>query len=157
MISAVCMCISTLMHSRTTVQFFSRPLRSDAHQSIAPSNSNSRAWPASALPPSDPTLIFLRRHTSITTKTKSHRAQHVWPQRLYPPPRRPAIMASTVSDESRLLALPMELLVRTTDFLGDDSLPTLRLTCKTLDAAVFDRFAQCNVFELRCCALFKER
>lgn len=66
-------------------------------------------------------------------------------------------MASTVSDESRLLALPMELLVRTTDFLGDDSLPTLRLTCKTLDAAVFDRFAQCNVFELRCCALFKER
>lgn len=56
----------------------------------------------------------------------------------------------TASDESLLLALPMELLVRTTDFLDDNSLAVLRLTCKTLDANY-------SVKQLVCCALFNER
>lgn len=66
-------------------------------------------------------------------------------------------MASNTDGGSKLLSLPMELLTQITDFLGDDALATLHLTCKTLDTAVFDRFAKHHVEYLTCCALFEPR
>lgn len=58
------------------------------------------------------------------------------------------IMATT-NDESRLLALPMELLQRITNSLNNESLPTLRLTCKTLENATLDHFVAAFL-EKRC-------
>ena len=56
----------------------------------------------------------------------------------------PAVMATSHSDESLLLALPMELIDRIAIHLDDDhdAMFNARLTCKTLEAATFDRFAQ---------------
>jgi hypothetical protein len=58
------------------------------------------------------------------------------------------------SDESRLLSLPLELLTRITDMLNEESLPTLRLTCKTLEDATFDRFTA--TFTIRYCCVYYE-
>ena len=58
------------------------------------------------------------------------------------------------SDESRLLSLPMELLTRITDMLNDESIPTLRLTCKTLEGATFGRFTK--TFAFSCCCVYYE-
>jgi hypothetical protein len=44
----------------------------------------------------------------------------------------------------RLLNLPPELVVRITEFLGGEPLPPLRLTCKSLEAITFERFATGN-------------
>lgn len=41
-----------------------------------------------------------------------------------------------------MLALPVELLQRVTDNLGDETLTTFRLTCKAIEAATFDQFAK---------------
>jgi len=60
------------------------------------------------------------------------------------------------SDESRLLSLPMELLTRVTNMLNDESLPTLRLTCKTLEGATFDRFAT-TFANTYCCVYYEAR
>jgi hypothetical protein len=60
------------------------------------------------------------------------------------------------SDESKLLSLPMELLTRVTNMLNDESLPTLRLTCKTLEGATFDRFAK-TFSTTYCCVYYKSR
>ena len=59
-------------------------------------------------------------------------------------------------DESRLLALPLELITRITDSLRDESLPSLRLTCKTLEGATFDRFVK--IFhDIYCCIYYESR
>jgi hypothetical protein len=47
---------------------------------------------------------------------------------------------ATIEDDSMLLGLPMELLQRTTDYLPDEVLTAIRLTCKTLETATLDRF-----------------
>ena len=60
------------------------------------------------------------------------------------------------SDESRLLSLPMELLTRITNLLNDETLPTLRLTCKTLEGATFDSFAK-TFSTTYCCMYYKSR
>ena len=60
------------------------------------------------------------------------------------------------SDESRLLSLPMELLTRITNMLNDESLPTLRITCKTLEGATFDRFAK-TFSTTYCCVYYNSR
>lgn len=60
------------------------------------------------------------------------------------------------SDESRLLSLPMELLTRITNMLKDESLSTLRLTCKTLEGATFDRFAK-TFSTTYCCVYYNSR
>jgi hypothetical protein len=64
--------------------------------------------------------------------------------------------AMATSDESRLLSLPMELLTRVTNMLNDESLPTLRLTCKTLEGATFDRFTK-TFATTYCCVYYKSR
>jgi len=58
------------------------------------------------------------------------------------------------SDESRLLSLPMELLTRITDMLNDESLSTLRLTCKTLEGVAFKRFTK--TFAVSYCCMYYE-
>lgn len=60
------------------------------------------------------------------------------------------------SDEARLLSLPMELLTRITDELEEESLSTLRLTCKTLEIATFDRFAATFTYR-HCCIYYETR
>lgn len=60
------------------------------------------------------------------------------------------------SNESRLLALPLELLTRIADCLNDESLPSLRLTCKTLEGPTFDRFAR-KFSHVQCCMFYEER
>ncbi|KAM0702066.1 hypothetical protein Q7P35_010976 [Cladosporium inversicolor] len=60
------------------------------------------------------------------------------------------------SDESRLLSLPMELLTRVTNMLNDESIPTLRLTCKTIEGATFDRFTK-TFATTYCCVYYKSR
>lgn len=62
----------------------------------------------------------------------------------------------TTNEESRLLALPLELLTRVTDCLNDESLPTLRLTCKALEASTFDRFTDTFAYT-SCCIFYEER
>lgn len=59
-------------------------------------------------------------------------------------------------DESRLLALPLELVIRITDNLNDESLPTLRLTCRTLEGVVFDRFTK-TFQDSYCCIYYESR
>lgn len=66
---------------------------------------------------------------------------------------------STESDSmpSLLLTLPMELLQRIIIMLGDETLPTFRLTCKTIEATTFDLFAQIFFEERYCCIFYKPR
>lgn len=59
-------------------------------------------------------------------------------------------------DESRLLALPLELLTRVTDNLNDESLPSLRLACKTLEGATFNRFVK-TLQNTTCCIYYESR
>ena len=65
-------------------------------------------------------------------------------------PFRDLATAMEIQDDSRLLALPLELLTRITDNLKDESLPSLRLTCKTLEGATFDRFVR-TFQDTHCC------
>lgn len=51
--------------------------------------------------------------------------------------------------ESRLLALPMELLEQISDCVTEESLPMLRLACKTLEAATLNRFTTVFLQERR--------
>lgn len=60
-------------------------------------------------------------------------------------------------NESRLLALPVELLHRVTDSLSDESLPNIRLTCKTFEATTNDRFARAFFESRYCCIYHKPR
>jgi hypothetical protein len=60
------------------------------------------------------------------------------------------------SDESRLLSLPMELLTRITNMLNDESIPTVRLTCKTIEGATFDRFTK-TFANSYCCVYYEAR
>lgn len=62
--------------------------------------------------------------------------------------------AMATNDESALLALPMELLTRITDALEDESLPSIRLTCKTLEGATFSRFT--GTFSVSYCCVYYE-
>jgi hypothetical protein len=61
------------------------------------------------------------------------------------------------SDQSFLLALPMELLDRIAIELEDDhdAVLSTRLTCKTLEAATFDRFAEKSFRSREYCVLYK--
>jgi hypothetical protein len=47
-------------------------------------------------------------------------------------------------------SLPIELVVRALSFLDTEMLPTVRLTCKTLDSIVFDRFAKTHFAHVYC-------
>lgn len=62
-----------------------------------------------------------------------------------------------IRDESGLLALPMELLIRITTFLNSVILTSLRLTCKTLEAATFDQFAAHYCTNRHCFVLSADR
>lgn len=59
--------------------------------------------------------------------------------------------------ESTLCALPVELFEQIVDYLDDDVLPKLRLTCKGLHAAVNDRFCDSYVAHLGCWILSTPR
>jgi len=67
-------------------------------------------------------------------------------------------MATRQTEESLLLALPMEMLDRIAVQLGDDhdAIFSARLTCKTLEAATFDRFAD-KFFRFREYCIFYKR
>ena len=67
-------------------------------------------------------------------------------------------MATTQNEESLLLALPMEMLDRIAVQLEDDhdAIFSTRLTCKTLEAATFDRFAD-KFFRYREYCIFYQR
>lgn len=71
-------------------------------------------------------------------------------------PFRDLATAMEIQDDSRLLALPLELLTRITDNLKDESLPSLRLTCKTLEGATFDRFVR-TFQDTHCCVHYESR
>jgi hypothetical protein len=66
-------------------------------------------------------------------------------------------MASLQSDDSFLLALPMELIQRITVQLDDDrhAIFSIRFTCKPLEAAIFDRFADTFFRSRRYCIFYK--
>ena len=66
-------------------------------------------------------------------------------------------MASNAAPYSSLLNLPSELLDQITDSLNDEVLPTLRLTCKTLHAAIFDRFCETYIAHVGCWIISKDR
>lgn len=66
-------------------------------------------------------------------------------------------MSSNTETSVRLLALPTELLDQITGYLNDEVLTTLRLTCKVLNAAVFDRFSEAYVAHLGCWIFSKDR
>lgn len=55
--------------------------------------------------------------------------------------------------KSRLLALPIELLHWITDYLHDESLSSLRLSCRAIEAATFDQFAT-RFFDQRYCFIY---
>lgn len=61
------------------------------------------------------------------------------------------------SEPSHLLALPVELLQRITNELGDETLTTFRLTCKAIEAATFDHFAKIFFEERHCCIYYEPR
>jgi hypothetical protein len=56
-----------------------------------------------------------------------------------------------------LLNLPVEILDQITDYLNDEVLVTLRLTCKALYAAIFDRFCDVYIAHLGCWMISKDR
>ena len=60
-------------------------------------------------------------------------------------------------ESSPLLALPIELLQRISGELTDETLTTFRLTCKTVEAVTFDRFAEIFFEERYCCIYHKPR
>jgi hypothetical protein len=66
-------------------------------------------------------------------------------------------MATATNDDSMLLDTPLELLHRITDNLRSEVLLSLRLTCKTLEGATFDRFAERYFTARRCCILSATR
>lgn len=66
-------------------------------------------------------------------------------------------MASTTASYASLLSLPTELLDQITGYLNDEVLPTLRLTCRTLHAAVLDRFCHVYIAHLGCWIISKDR
>lgn len=61
-----------------------------------------------------------------------------------------------IKDESGLLALPLELLTRITDNISHESLPTVRLTCKTLEGVTFNRFEK-SLSMTTCCIYYESR
>lgn len=67
------------------------------------------------------------------------------------------VMASNSASHAGLLNLPTEILDRITGYLNDEVLPTLRLTCKTLQAAIFDRFCDAYIAHLGCWVISKDR
>lgn len=66
-------------------------------------------------------------------------------------------MASTTASYASLLNLPTEILDHITGYLNDEVLPTLRLTCRTLHAAVLDRFCDVYIAHLGCWMVSKDR
>ena len=67
------------------------------------------------------------------------------------------VMASNTAPYTSLLKLPTELLDRITGCLNDEVLPILRLTCRTLHAAVVDRFCDAYIAHLGCWIVSKDR
>lgn len=59
------------------------------------------------------------------------------------------------SHEPTLLGLPLELLCKVFGELNDESLPSIRLARKSLDAGSFDKFAQAFI-NGRACYIFEE-
>jgi hypothetical protein len=66
-------------------------------------------------------------------------------------------MASNKATTADLLNLPVEILDQITDYLNEEVLATLRLTCKTLHAATFDRFCNVYIAHLACWMISKDR
>ena len=60
-------------------------------------------------------------------------------------------------EPEHLLALPVELLQRITNELGDETLTNFRLTCKAIEAATFDHFAKIFFEERYCCIYYEPR
>lgn len=57
---------------------------------------------------------------------------------------------ATTEDNSTLLGLPMELLLRITAYITPEALTSARLTCKTLEAATFRHFVHLYCTKRRC-------
>lgn len=57
---------------------------------------------------------------------------------------------SIEDDQSRLLELPIELVARITSFVSTETIVTVRLTCKVLEAITFHRFATENFTNVYC-------
>lgn len=57
---------------------------------------------------------------------------------------------SIEDDQSRLLELPTELVARITSFVSTETIVTVRLTCKVLEAITFHRFATENFTNVYC-------
>lgn len=72
-------------------------------------------------------------------------------------PSRPFDMASDAALHGHILNLPTEILDQITGYLNDEVLPTLRLTCQTLHAAIFDRFCDVYIAHLGCWVISKDR
>lgn len=66
-------------------------------------------------------------------------------------------MSLDTETSARLMALPTELLEQITGYLNDEVLTTLRLTCKALNAAIFNRFCEAYVTHLGCWIFSKDR
>lgn len=66
-------------------------------------------------------------------------------------------MMSTTASYAGLLNLPTEILDQITGYLNDEVLPTLRLTCRILHAAVLDRFCDVYIAHLGCWIISKDR
>ena len=67
------------------------------------------------------------------------------------------MQAMESSASASLVTIPPELLDQITDYLSDETLSTLRRTCKTLHAAVFDRYCDTYFAHLGCWMLSKCR
>lgn len=69
------------------------------------------------------------------------------------------IMSSNAvpSHDPTLLGLPLELLCKVFDELNDESLPSVRLACKDLDEASFDKFTHAFINVRACCILEEAR
>ncbi|KAK5131657.1 hypothetical protein LTR08_000784 [Meristemomyces frigidus] len=55
-----------------------------------------------------------------------------------------------MADKAHISTLPMELLAHVTSYINSTDLPPLRMTCRALEAAVFDAFATEYLHCLRC-------
>lgn len=66
-------------------------------------------------------------------------------------------MASDAALQGHILNLPTEALDQITGYLNDEVLPKLRLTCKTLHAAILDRFCDAYIALLGCWIISKDR
>lgn len=67
------------------------------------------------------------------------------------------VMESNTGLHGHILNLPTEILDQITGYLNDEVLPTLRLTCKTLHAAISDRFCDVYIAHLGCWVISKDR